>query len=312
MHRFGRSAVALLGGIALQSCVVTHDHPTGAIEQHYYASGSWSVTATAAFACCDSLGHKYDIWYPTPLGNNGFKHPILTWANGTNAVTSQYNYLLTHLASWGFVVIATEDKATGPGQTVLDAANYLVARNGDPASMFFHKLDVSNIGALGHSQGAGGAINAMIKSMGSIKTSLPIELPSHAWCTGNCIDTSTLGAGSIFFVDGSLDPISPPTQPPGTSGLQSIAAFYGATPAAIPKVKGTLIGPSHNDVTGQPDCASAVPPCLVGAYGYIGYPTAWLMYRLQNDNYAHGAFVAGSGEMFSQPLNWQDVASNIP
>ena len=119
--------------------------------------------------------------------------------------------------------------------------------------------------------------------------------------------------GSVFFIDGSLDiPISPPTQPPGTTGEQSIEAFYNDTPNTVPKVKGTLLGPSHNDVTGQPDCKTAVQPCVNGVYGYLGYPTAWMMYQLQNDNYAHGAFVSGSGEMFSQPLNWELVASNIP
>ena len=32
---------------------------------------------------------------------------------------------------------------------------------------------------------------------------------------------------------------------------------------------------------------------------------------LQNDNYAHGAFTSATGEMFSQPLNWELVAGNI-
>ena len=128
-----------------------------------------------------------------------------------------------------------------------------------------------------------------------------------------CLDTSNLTTGTVFFIDGSLDiPISPPTQPTGTTGEQSIEAYYNAVPNNVAKVKGTLIGPSHNDVTGQPDCHTAVQPCVNGVYGYLGYPTAWMMYQLQNDSYAHGAFASGTGEMFSQPLNWQLVASNIP
>ena len=220
------------------------------------------------------------------------------------------------MASWGFVVIATEDSQTGVGQTILDdAANYLVRANGDAASPFFHKLNVSQIGAFGHSQGAGGAGNAFIKSAGLIKTVVPIALPARVWCTlgTNCFDPANLTPGSVFFIDGSSDfPISPPTQSPQTPGEQSVEAFYNATPNSVRKVKGTLIGPNHNDITGQPDCSHAQFPCVNGVYGYLGYPTAWFMDQLQGDSFAHLAFVNGTGEMFSETTNWEFVASNIP
>ena len=311
-----QSCFALMLAISamLQGCNPPN-YPTGTIEKKYYAPGSWAVTVQTGGACCDSLGNKYDLYYPTNLGANGFKHPILTWGNGSFGKPSQVAYLLNHMASWGFVVIASEDPMTGPGQTILDAANYLVQKNSDSTSIFFNKLNVAQIGAFGHSQGAGGAINAAIKSGGTIRTVIPIELPAQVWCTTppNCIDTHNLTTGSVFFIDGSLDfPISPPTQPPQVTGEQSIDAFYKAVPNTVAKLKGTLLGPSHNDVTGQPDCKTAVQPCINGVYGYLGYPTAWMMYQLQNDNYAHGAFVNGSGEMFSQTLNWELVSSNIP
>ena len=116
----------------------------------------------------------------------------------------------------------------------------------------------------------------------------------------------------MFFVDGSLDFVSPPNQDASVTGLQSVAAFYNAVPAGVVKLKGTLIGPTHNDVTGQPECTHAKQPCLFGVYGYLGYPTTWMMDRLQGNAAAHAAFVSGTGEMFHQPLNWQFVASNIP
>lgn len=310
------STAAIFGiSVAFSSCNPP-DYPTGTIEKKYYATGSWSVTGQIGGACCDSLGNKFDLFYPTNLGAGGFLHPILTWGNGSNAVPRQYDYLLRHFASWGFVVIATEDRNTGVGQTILDAANYLVSENGKSASKFYHKLNVNQIGALGHSQGGDGVINAANKSGGSIKTVIPIELPAQAWCILNlptCVDSKSLTSGSVFFIDGSLDTlISPPTQPPGTLGEQSIDAYYTAVPSGVSKLKGTLIGPNHNDVQGQPDCKKAAFPCTYGVYGYLGYPTAWLMYQLQGDSYAHGAFVSGTGEMFSQTKNWEFVASNIP
>jgi hypothetical protein len=65
-------------------------------------------------------------------------------------------------------------------------------------------------------------------------------------------------------------------------------------------------------VQGQPDCSSVPIGCVNGVYGYLGYPTAWFMYQLQADNFAHGAFVNGTGEMFTETKNWQLVASNVP
>lgn len=294
------------------------NYPTKPIELKYYAAGPWAVTVSVGGFCCDSANNKFDVYYPTTLGANGFKHPILTWGNGTLGSASGVDYFLRHMASWGFVVIATEDQLTGPGQTIFDAANFLVNANGDSHSPFFQKLDINHIGAFGHSQGAGGAGNAFTKAYGSphpMTTVMPIELPARVWCTlgANCFDPANLPGGSVFFIDGSADiPISPPTQTPQTQGEQSVEAFYNATPNSVRKLKATLIGPSHNDITGQPDCSHAQFPCINGVYGYLGYPTAWFMDQLQGDTYAHGAFVNGTGEMFSETTNWEFVASNIP
>jgi len=303
---------AIFAFFALLSACAGLNHPTGTIEQKFAATGVWAVTISPGGACCDSRGNSFDLYYPTNLGANGFKHPILTWGNGTNGVPAHYAMLLRHMASWGFVVIATVDQMTGAGQTILDGANVLIAANGNPASIFFNKLNTAQIGAFGHSQGANGAMNALIKSTGTIKTVLPIELPARIWCVANCVPMPSFTQGSVFFLDGSLDPISPPTQSPQVSGEQSIAGYYDAVPAGVAKLKGTLKGPTHNDVTGQPDCATAQPPCLIGVFGYLGYPTAWMMFQLQGDAVAHGAFVNGTGEMFSQTVNWEHVASNIP
>jgi hypothetical protein len=313
LNRCLAALAAILAAMLAQSCKPPN-YPTGTIEQQFYPNGTWLITIQTGTLCCDSAGNKFDLYYPTNLGAGGFKHPILTWGNGTNGKASDAAYFLKHMASWGFVIIATEDKNTGVGQTILDAANFLIAANANPASIFHNKLDVTQIGAFGTSQGATGAINALIKSAGAIKTVLPIELPSRSFCgsPANCVDTSNLTTGSIFFVDGSLDPISPPNQDVTVTGEQSIAAYYNAVPGGVQKLKGTLIGPTHNDVTGQPDCTHAQQPCIIGVYGYLGYPTAWMMDRLQGNAAAHSAFVSGTGEIFSQPTNWQFVASNIP
>ena len=101
-------------------------------------------------------------------------------------------------------------------------------------------------------------------------------------------------------------------QPASATRLQSIAAYYSAVPVGVIKVKGTLIGPTHCDVQGVPTCTPTTVPCFLGVYGYLGYPKAWMMFQLQNENLAGGAFVNGTGEIFVETTNWQLVASNVP
>jgi hypothetical protein len=312
------SAAVVAVASALLSCGSSNppNYPAGPIELKYYADGPWAVTVSVGGACCDSAQNKFDLYYPTQLGANGFKHPILTWANGSFANSSLYTYYLKHMASWGFVVIATQDSQTGPGQTVLDGANYLKSANNEPQSLFYQKLNVNEIGSFGHSQGSGGALNALIKSAGLIKTAIAIEIPAQIWCSSgaNCANTTQMTSGSIFLIDGSADGlISPETQPLPISlqGEQSVDGYYQGTPNQIVKLKGSLKGPNHNDIQGQPDCKPVPVGCANGVYGYLGYTTAWFMYQLQGDSYAHGAFVNPTGEMFSETKNWERVASNI-
>jgi Chlorophyllase enzyme len=291
------------------------NYPTGAIEQKYYAPGPWAVTVSLGGGCCDSAGNKFDLYYPTQLGANGFKHPILTWGNGSFGSSNLYAYLLKHMASWGFVVIATQDSQTGVGQTILDGATFLKNANNDLNSPFYQKLNINAVGSFGHSQGATGALNALIKSAGLIKTAVPIEIPAQAWCSSgvNCADASKMTSGSIFLIDGSADGIiSPETQPPWVPGQQSVEGYFNAAPNNVVKLKGSLKGPNHNDVQGQPGCTSVPIGCVNGVYGYLGYPTAWFMFQLQGDSYAHGAFINPTGEMFSETKNWERVASNVP
>jgi hypothetical protein len=305
------------------------NQPTGTIERKYYAPGPWAVTfvpGTPQGACCDSKRNPFDLYFPTNLGANGFHHPIITWGNGTNfgppgPISQGVDYFLRHLASWGFVVVATQDGRTGAGQTILDAANFLIRANTDSSlasGIFVNKLQPTQVGAIGHSQGAGGVLNAMILSNGGILTAISIELPAQIWCF--CDDPNQLLdvrkiTGPVFLVDGSLDiPVSPPTQkqPASVIGLQSIAAYYDAVPSSVQKLKATLIGPTHNDISGQPGCDTArAEPCFKGVYGYLGYLTAWMADRLQVDPTAHAAFVQGTGEIFQQRTNWEFVQSNI-
>ncbi len=197
---------------------------------------------------------------------------------------------------------------------------YLVAADTDAGSAFFGSLDVTAIGAVGHSQGADGAAQALLTAdaEGSthrfIRTLVPIELPGQQWtCFGDSdpscaaaesFDSKTLVHGSVFFVDGSKDTlIAPAIQSASASGEQSVKAYYDATPAMTPRARGTLVGADHNDI--QDHCTVGFGCAGVGPKGYLGYVTAWLVGQLRGDLQARSVF-AGERPTFDRDPGWQN------
>src|SRR5690348_3198306 len=49
----------------------------------------------------------YDVFRPSDYSALGFTSPIVTWGNGTGASPSKVSDFLSHLASYGFTVIAS-------------------------------------------------------------------------------------------------------------------------------------------------------------------------------------------------------------
>lgn len=292
--------------------------PAAPLEAAYYAPGPWAVAERTGIDCCTSTGDSYEIWYPADLGAGGVVHPVITWGNGTMAHPREYAYLLAHLASWGFVVIATDRTDTGTGVQILDAVRYLAQQNSDPGSLFHGNIDTTTAGAAGHSQGGLGAINALARGGGAVSTAVTLEMPWSAACASlptvdgqsACIDPTAVTTGSVLLVNGSVDGASPSTQqlPPQLIGMQSMQAYYDALPPGIPKARAAVVGAQHNDVQGQPNCTNY--SCTEGVYRYLGYVTAWFMDRLRGDPDARAVFLADTGELLHNP-HWSDQASTI-
>jgi len=294
-----------LSGLTLMSAPQVHAAPT--VDATYHQQGPLKVSKRMGSDCCSSTGDRYDIWYPSNLGANGGHHPIITWGDGTFAHPYQYDYLLSHLASWGFVVIAPDQTNTGTGAQMVDAAKYLVRQNSDRKSIFYGRLDTHSIGAIGHSQGAMGSLNALANSHGLIKTAVTVEMPSPGICQGlgvavpglSCKVPTRIPSGSVLLIGGSSDPVT--DQP-------TVHAYYDSLPPSIAKARAMLVGATHNDIQGQPGCTNF--PCTAGVDGYLGYLTAWFMDQLSGNARAHTAFVARTGELAHNP-QWTDQASNI-
>lgn len=240
-----------------------NSEPTGELEKVYAAAGQYAVSEVEVG---DDL---YKIYYPAPLPGN---HPVVAWGNGTGAQPKNYDGIFRHLASWGFVVIDSYSKNTGTGSEILASAEYLVSENSNASGIFYNKIDLNQIGAVGHSQGAAGVLNAHTDyaNGGIFKTVVTIALPSpnltnpeHEY---NTADVST----SLFLLSGTNDGLISPKK--------SNREAFENTSDALPAAMAMAIGAGHNVI-------------LKDGGKHRGYLTAWLRYRLANDMQARQAFV---------------------
>lgn len=216
------------------------------IGETYSARGPYLATST--------IVTDFTIFYPKNMDGN---HPIISWGNGTAAPTIVYSPLLNHLASWGFVVIASNSVMTQNGEDLIAGIDYLIDQNKTSSSEFYGMLDTAHIGTIGHSQGGGGAINAAADSR--VTCTVPIA-PSPG----------RIGQveAPVFLVAGSTDSIVS-------------AELVRSTSYAIstgPTVFGIVEEMDHMAFAGNAGDAR-------------GYITAWLMYHLQGDDSAGEAFI---------------------
>jgi hypothetical protein len=91
--------------------------------------------------------------------------PVITWGNGTCAQPEGYGALLRYVASYGYFIVAANTTQVGTknsdgSQPMLKALDYAAAANNDPTSPYYQKLDMSKVGAMGHSQGGGATVTA--------------------------------------------------------------------------------------------------------------------------------------------------------
>ncbi len=114
---------------------------------------------------------RFNVYRPQNLADSGYCHPILIWANGfqdnpeqkppdcvvnesSNQWCGQYLPMLNHLASHGFVVVASLSTVTGrePLPTLV-GMDWILEQAEDETSPYYQRLDTVNIGQLGHSFG---------------------------------------------------------------------------------------------------------------------------------------------------------------
>ena len=91
------------------------------------------------------------LCYPKQLSSTK-KHAVVLWGPGGGSDPNDYEGIIRRLASHGFVVVATSEspEGTSRGKPALD---WLAKKNTTEGDVLYGKLDMTKVGASGHSMG---------------------------------------------------------------------------------------------------------------------------------------------------------------
>jgi hypothetical protein len=280
VNRTKLGALGLVLAVVLALSGLTSAQPAAAavfppVNGNFSQTGPFPVTVEPGDAA-------HTIYRPTTLGAGGLRHPVILWGNGTGVTPDVYDALLRHFASHGFVVAAANTTSAGNGVAMLAGATLLINENGRAGSIYFQKIDVDHIGATGHSQGGGGAINAGADAR--VDTVVPIEPGPQG--------SIPALRGPLFMLAGQNDTVVPPRFP----FIGPLARYNNAR--NIPAVYGELAGATHDTPGGD-------------GGGFRGMTTAWFRFWLMGDEQARGVFFGPASTCgLCNDRAWSDVRRN--
>lgn len=230
-------------------------------------------------------GDACTILRPAALGEDGLRHPVILWGNGTTATPVIYNAVLRHWASHGFIVAAANTTDAGTGSEMLGCLDWVTAQSEDAASPYADAVDLEHVGASGHSQGGGGAL--MAGQDPRLTVTAPLEPYTEQGFGGFDQASMSNQAGPMFLMSGELDAIAPP--------IPNQQRVFDA--ANVPVFWGTLAGADH------------VASAIGGITGFRGPATAWFRHHLMCDDAAGALFyepctLCDSAEWAVQTANW--------
>src|SRR6266487_1373225 len=205
----GPRVAAALAAAALMASLTGAARQPASIYPVQAAFASPGPYATTTGTVTDAGGTViYDVYRPNDYSALGFNSPIVTWGNGTGASPAKVSDFLSHLASYGFTVIASTLPNTGSGNEIDAAAHYLVTQNGVATSVFHGHLNTGEIASVGTSQGATGAVRAATNDPALIKAVMTFSLPNSVWSGPNpdcptaadCTSNPAALTQPVFFI----------------------------------------------------------------------------------------------------------------
>ena len=264
-----------------------------AVEAKYMANGEFDVSLYEEPVL--QVFKKYIIYYPADLETSDRAYPVIVFCNGSGTPLSKYPALPKHYASWGFIVIGTEEENAWNGFGAEMCVRHLQRLNDSEqiqdgeANIFYQKVDLDHLGITGHSQGGVGVLNAITeqKNSGIYKAAVSLS-PTN----------KELAHALEWDYDASL--VSVP-----------VLFISGAGGGDDWVVTGEQLADIYRDVPGGKVMAGRKDtPHGQTLYAADGYVTAWFLWQLQGDQEAGRAFTGQSPELLENPL-YQNVALDL-
>ena len=257
------------------------------LENGPYATSYYEESTTQVF-------EKYLISYPTELETEERQYPVIVVCNGTGWKGSLSKAQHQFYASWGFIVIATEETYSWNAFGAEMCIRHLERLNDtrgeeDKPNVFYQKVDFDRVGIVGHSQGGVGVINAITNTehrdlykaaVALSPTNQPLALALEWPYDAAKIDTPILlisgaGGGDDWVVT-----------------LEGLQAIYDQIPGE--KAMARRADTDHGATQ----------------YSADGYVMAWFLWQLQGDETAAKAFTGDGAELLQNAL-YQDQQSSF-
>lgn len=268
------------------------------LEQKYALRGSYETAHTEYESDNESIKNIH-VYYPKELESSNKTYPLIMTVNGSATRALNYLPFFDRLASWGFIVVGTDDPQAGSGETTSIALDYIL--NLGSSDVLSGKVNKEQIGITGYSQGGAGALGAsqkygnssLYKAVFTGSAAYPYLAKNMGWeydinkITIPYFMTAATGESD----DRGLDDIN--SDFAGVAPLKSLIEIYDAISDDVTKIRARVTGAEHGEMQMKTDA----------------YMTAWFLWQLCGDEEAAKVFVGDDAEILHNS-NWQDVEKN--
>lgn len=252
----------------------------GELEATYLKHGTYELQYFEIPAMSDFK--KYEVYYPKHM-EEGKKYPAVIFVNGTGTEGYKFKVLQEHMASWGFITVATDEANSWNGFSTEMSYRFLEKLNStkvdnikDYHNELYDRIDLENVGITGHSQGGVGVFNAITEQKNGHRYKAVVALSP----------TNKELATALDWVYDASQITKPTLLISGEGGGDDWVVTKEGLEAIYNDLSGTKVMMRIKD-TGHGKTL----------YKADGYVTAWFMYYLQGDTEAKKAFYGEDAEI---------------
>ena len=234
------------------------------------------------------------LCYPKQLSNTK-KHGVILWGPGGGSSPNDYEGIIRRLASHGFVVVATSESPDGTNRGI-PALDWLAKKNSTQGDVLYGKLDMTKVGASGHSMGGLQSEKMLISDKRVITAVLN---NSGAFNHAELANVPAGKTAAIVYGEGGMER-------PNAEG------DYNNNSVRIPACLLKMTGGQGNECQNG-ECGWGHGS---GPWGGMAATVAWMRWHLGGETFRKDDFVGSSGKyingaILGQPGKWKGQCKNF-